>query len=114
MCKSCNKTHALLPFGIIPYKQFTDEIISKIFLELINNSLEEISNKYFIDQSIIKKWINQYNYHKSKMNTFMKSHNNENSIMNFLNNFINKVNYIKKYNLCFMQIKLGCLGLCSS
>ena len=114
MCKSCNKTHALLPFGIIPYKQFTDEVISKIFLELTNNSLEEISNKYFIDHSIIKKWINQYRYHRPKINTFMKSHNNKKSIMNFLNNLINKVNYIKKYNLCFMQIKLGCLGLCSS
>ena len=39
-CKSCNKTHALLPFGIIPYKQFTDEIISKILLELTDNTLE--------------------------------------------------------------------------
>ena len=25
-CKSCGKTHAILPFGIVPYKQLTDEI----------------------------------------------------------------------------------------
>ena len=114
-CKSCSKTHALLPFGIIPYKQFTDEIISRILFELTDNTLENISNKYLIDQSIIKKWCYQYNqYHKSKVNTLMKSHNYNKSLIEFINQFINKFNYIDNYNLCFMQIKLGCLGLYSS
>lgn len=114
-CKSCGKTHALLPFGIIPYKQFTDEVISKILFKLANNTLENISNKYLIDQSIIKRWCYQYNtFHKSRVNTLMKSHNNRESLTRFINQFINKFNYIDNYNLCFMQIKLGCLGLCSS
>ena len=114
-CKSCGKTHALLPFGIIPYKQFTDEVISKILFELTHNSLENISNIYQIDQSILKKWYYQYNQiHKSKVNTLMIHHNNKESLINFLNHFINKLNYINNYNLCFMQIKLGCLGLCPS
>lgn len=115
MCKSCGKTHALLPFGIIPYKQFTDEVISKILFELTNNSLEDVSNKYLIDQSIVKNWYYQYNkYHKSKVNALMKVHNSKNSLKLFLNIFIDKINYINNYNSCFMQIKLGCLGLCSS
>lgn len=114
-CKSCRKTHALLPFGIIPYKQFTDEVISKILLELTDNSLDNVLNKYQIDQSIIKKWYYQYNkYHKSKVNTLIKYHNSKESLIIFLNQFINKLNYINNYNLSFMQIKLGCLGLCSS
>lgn len=114
-CKSCGKTHALLPFGIIPFKQFTDEVISKILFELTNNTLENISNKYLIDQSIIKKWCYQYNQlHKSKVNTLTKHHNSKESLRQFINNFINKLYYINIYNLCFMQIKLGCLGLCSS
>lgn len=114
-CKSCGKTHALLPFGIIPYKQFTDEVISKILYELTNNTLENISNKYQIDYSLIKKWCYQYNkFHKSKVNTLTNYHNSKMSLIKFLNDFSNKLNYINHYNLSFMQIKLGCLGLCSS
>lgn len=114
-CKSCNKTHALLPFGIIPYKQFTDEVISKILLELTQDSLDKVSNKYQIDQSIIKKWYYQYKkIHKSKVNTLIKCHDNKKSLIYFLNQIINKFNYINNYNLTFMQIKLGCLGLCPS
>lgn len=114
-CKGCGKTHALFPFGIIPYKQFTDEVISKILFELTNNTLENTSNKYSIDQSIIKKWCYQYNqFHKSRVNTLTKLHHSKNSLKQFINVFVNKLNYINNYNLCFMQIKLGCLGLCSS
>jgi len=81
MCKGCDKTHALLPFGIIPYKQFTDEVISKILFELTNDSLENTSNKYLIDQSIIKKWCYQYNqFHKSRVNTLTKLHHSKNSL----------------------------------
>lgn len=114
-CKSCKKTHALLPLGIIPYKQFTDEVISRILIELTSNNLTDILNKYQIEYSIIKKWINQYNKkHKSKVNIFIKYHNNKESLIKFINNYINKILYIEKYNLCFMQIKLGCLGICPS
>lgn len=113
-CKGCGKTHALLPFGIIPYKQFTDEVISKILFELTYVTLENTAKKYLIDQSIIKKWYHQYNqFHKSKVNTLIKHHNSKNSLRQFINMFINKLNYIDNYNLCFMQIKLGCLCLCS-
>lgn len=115
ICKGCNKTHALLPFGIIPHKQFTDEVISKMLLELTYNSLENISDNYHIDQSILKKWYTQYNkYHKAKVNTFNKCHTHNESLRQFLNNFNNKYSYVDKYNNCFMQIKLGCLGLCPS
>ena len=114
-CKSCGKTHALLPFGIIPYKQFTDEVISKILYELTYNTLENTSNKYLIDQYIIKRWYYQYNtFHKSRVNILINEHNIKNSLRKFIGILINKFNYIDNYNLCFMQIKLGCLGLCSS
>lgn len=114
-CKSCGKTHALLPFGIIPYKQFTDEVITKILLELTNNTLENVLNKYQIAQSIIKKWCYQYNqFHKSKVNTLIKYHNSKESLRMFLCNCNNKLSYINRYNNCFMQIKLGCLNWCPS
>lgn len=112
-CKSCNKTHALLPFGIIPYKQFTDEVVSKILLELVNDKIENVITRYQIDQSLITRWLFQYNkYHKSKINTLIKNHN-DNALKDFLFND-KKRDYIEKYNNCFMQIKLGYLNLCSS
>lgn len=115
MCKSCNKTHALLPLGIIPYKQFTDEVISRILLELTYNTFDNTSSKYQINQSIIKKWCIQYNqFHKSRVNILVKHHNCKNSLKQFLHKWNNKISYINKYHNCFMQIKLGCLGLCSS
>lgn len=115
MCKSCGKTHALLPFGIIPYKQFTDEIISKILFELTYNTLVHVFNKYQIDLSIIKNWyIQYYKFHSSKVNILIKYHDSKQTLKKFINNFVNKLDYINHYNLCFMQIKLGCLGLCPS
>lgn len=114
-CKSCGKTHALLPFGIIPYKQFADEVISKILFELTCDTLENVLNKYQITQSLVKKWCSQYNKkHNSKINVLMNNHNSKESLKLFLNEIINKITYINKYNLCFMQVKLGCLGLCPS
>ncbi|MBQ9318036.1 MAG: hypothetical protein IJR82_00150 [Bacilli bacterium] len=59
-CNSCGKTHALLPFGIIPYKQFSDEIISKILYELLTATIDQVSSKYLIDSSIIKNWVFQF------------------------------------------------------
>lgn len=114
-CKGCGKTHALLPIGIIPYKQFSDEVISKILLELIDNTLGNVSDKYQIDSSVINKWYCQYRkYHLSKVNTLVKIHNRKKALKEFLVNYISKINYIINYKRCFMQIKLGFLGLCPS
>lgn len=114
-CKSCNKTHALLPFGIIPYKQFTDQIISKVLFMTLNNSIDNISNKYKIEPSIIKKWLCQFKkYHLSKVSIITGKHN----IIDMLNIFLSsdgyKQKYIVNFNNVFMQIKLGILSLCPS
>ena len=111
-CKGCGKTHALIPIGIIPYKQFTDEVVSKVLLDSQNNDIEIVSSKYSIDQSIIKKWNLQFiKYHKSKVEILTMIHNQKQALINFINNTANKIKYITNYNQCFMQIKLGCLGL---
>lgn len=114
-CKSCGKTHALLPFGIIPYKQFSDEIISKIIYLSIKNNIATTYSSFLIDINTINKWITQF---KSiclpRISTLLKSHNNKNSIVEFLNSCYYKMKYIHDYNACFMQIKLGCLSLSPS
>ena len=114
-CKSCGKTHALLPFGIIPYKQFTDEVISQILVELLYCSIEEVSEEHSINPSLIKKWKKQYNkYHKSRISTFLSNHNSKNTLNLFISIKENKINYIDKFKVVFMQIKLGYLSLSPS
>lgn len=114
-CKSCGKTHALLPFGVIPYKQFTSNVIIKILNELLHTSLEKLSIKYSINISILKKWKRDFkSYHLPRLTTLMSNKN----ISNILNIFSNDINiqkdYIVKNKFCFMQIKLSLLTLCPS
>lgn len=114
-CKSCGKTHALLPFGIIPYKQFSDEVISKVFYELLTSSTDDVSSKYLIDPSIIKNWKYQLKeYHLPFISTLFGGHNTRNILNDFLMNIPNKLIYINVNHYCFMQIKMGILGLCPS
>lgn len=114
-CNSCGKTHALLPFGIIPYKQFSDEIISKILYELLTTTIDKVSSKYLIDSSIIKNWIFQFKkYHLPNVSTLIQEHNLKNILKKFLTNISNKLKYIIININCFMQIKKGILGLSPS
>lgn len=55
-CKSCNKTHALIPIDIIPYKQ----VIFKIIIDCIYD--EEYYNKTMFSFEVRQKWIRQYRY----------------------------------------------------
>ena len=101
-CKSCNHTNALLPFGIIPYKQVTDEIIINVFLE---------ENLLFYTGTI-STWKTQFfKYHKQYLSFFIK---NDESF--FRNLIINKnlilSKYIEKYNKCFMQIRNVPINIC--
>ena len=114
-CNSCSHTHALIPFGIIPYKQFSDKIISKILIEKLSNSIDSISSKYHIDYNIIKNWIHQFNsFHLSKISIITSIHNIKDMINEFLNNIHYKLDYINHFNCCFMQIKLSSIILNTS
>ena len=116
-CKSCLHTHALLPFGIIPYKQFSDEVISKVLNDVIvlDNSLEEVSEKYLIDDNTIKSWIKEFkNKHLSRVSILVKCNNIKKMYQLFLKNDINKECYLYQYSKCFMQNKLLILLLNSS
>lgn len=110
-CKSCNKTHALLPFGIIPYKQFNDVVISEILFKALNTNVNEISTKYNIDCSLINKWIYQFKkFHFFRISTLLSKHDIKDTINSFFKNYEYKIKYIISNNFCFMQNKLGCLG----
>lgn len=102
-CKSCGKTHALLPFGIVPYKQLTDEVLIEL---LLNEIEEEIFSTEVIDS--YKKQF--YKYHYSNLSTMLKTRNVK-EILKCLKEQKDEIlsRYIKKYGKCFMQIKIGCL-----
>lgn len=105
-CKSCKKTHALLPFGITPYKQLTDEILVIILLK---------EQSTFFSEDTIKYYYKQYKkHHYSNLSTMLHIRDPI-KILKHLQKEKNKIlkQYIKIYNKCFMQIKLGYLCYCS-
>lgn len=107
LCKSCNKTHAILPLGIVPYKQLTDEI-------LISLLLDETIVEYFSDD-MIRYYKKQFlKCHFSYLSTLLKVHDYKKIlclIQKKKKNILSQ--YIRRHNRCFMQIKLGVLGFCS-
>ena len=65
-CKSCGKTHALLPIGIIPYKQLTTEIVNEIIISISSTSLDNTFSRFnYVSESSIKKiWLDFKKKHK--------------------------------------------------
>lgn len=79
-CKSCKKTHAILPEWIVPYSR----ILLKYQIEIIkayqdNKSFDKIMiNNYLIDEGHIKYIIRNFNKHwKERLNTFEISFDNQ-------------------------------------
>lgn len=105
-CKSCHKTHALFPFGITPYKQLTNEVLIAI---LFNTSFDIFS------EETIKYYHNQFNkYHYPNLVTMLQIRNKKEILEQLLKDKCKALEqYIKIFNKCFMQIKLGNLQYCS-
>ncbi len=108
LCKSCKKTHALLPIGIVPYKQLTAEVFISIFLN-------EIKEDIFSFDSI-QLWKRQFKkYHVPYLSSILKT----TEIFQMLNRLKKETLkilelYIQQTNKCFMQIKMRYLGYCTS
>lgn len=107
-CKSCHKTHALLPFGIVPYKQLTDEVFLAIFLE-------ELEENVFSEDSILY-WKKQFMKHHYPYLCSLLKIRDVFQILKQLKREKEELlkQYIKKTGKCFMQIKLGSLGYAPS
>ncbi len=114
-CKECKMTHAILPFGVIPYKQFADEVISKILYESCQKTVERLAITYQLELSIIKKWKHQFKKkYLAKLSTLIGEHKKEDILRSYIKEDTYKEEYIKQNRECFMQIKIGRLGLNSS
>ena len=111
-CNKCGKTHALLPIGIIPYKQITTELMNSILLYIIDNSLEKAAEKFPFNYLYLKKiFIEFKKIHFSRLATFLKSRNFQHLILSISESLDLQIQYIVNYGCCFMQIKMGCLGV---
>lgn len=107
-CKSCGHTHALLPFGIVPYKQLTDEVLILLLLDKFEDNI-------FSDDVVLKYKRQYLTHHYPHLSTMLQL-TSAKDILNQLEkdkyNILSK--YIKVHRKCFMQIKLGIIGLCPS
>lgn len=114
-CKSCSKTHALLLFGIIPYKQFASEIVSTILFKSTFLSIASLSIQYSLDQNIILKWLHDFKHkHLSRAIALLQITCIHELLRTLLTDSLFQQHYLLRYRLCFMQIKKSIIGLCSS
>lgn len=111
MCKDCGSTHGVLPEGLIPYKQFSIEII----IEVLSNSNKMCINQIINNLSFetIKKWQKQFKKFLPYLITMYKTLDKAKIFLKIKKDIIKFYEeFYYMYGKIFMQIKLLCLNLC--
>lgn len=110
-CKSCGKTHGILPEGLIPYKQFATDIITEVLLNPYSKNINDITN--YISYETIKRWQKQYKMFHPYLVTMFKTRNKNEILKKIKENIIEFYeSYYKQNHKCFMQIKILFLNMC--
>ena len=93
ICNSCDTTHALLPYFIVPYKVYSFDAICSIVNDAANSSALKVAEKLSISYQLI------YNF----ISVFFLFYKNA-SILNNKNKYLsklNKISYLKIFSsLC--------------
>lgn len=112
-CKSCGKTHALLPIGIIPYKQLSSEVVISIITKIASTNMEKAFSMFnFISEYTIKKlWLDFKKKHFPLLSTLTKTRNVLKALSSLKENINTQLAYIHNYKRAFMQIKLVCVNV---
>lgn len=68
-CKDCQKTHAIIPIFIIPYKQHSLNFINKVLYmkNFSKKTYKEIENKLDISRQLLYHWIKCLKKHSSRI-----------------------------------------------
>lgn len=77
ICKSCGKTHALLPIQIIPYRQHSHELILDILNDYrcLNSTVSMLSKKYLVSIEYVRSLITDYWHdHKARLDILLADH----------------------------------------
>lgn len=69
ICDNCNKTHAIIPDFLVPYKQHTFKFIVKVLNERVNNkcTTSKIENSFEIGRQLLLFWMKSFEKFKSKI-----------------------------------------------
>lgn len=112
-CKSCGKTHALLPIGIIPYKQLSSEVVIGIITKIASTNMEKAFSMFnFISEYTIKKlWLDFKKKHFPLLSTLTKTRNVLKALSSLKENINTQLAYIHNYKRAFMQIKSVCVNV---
>lgn len=100
-CESCNKTHALLPSFIIPYRILLNMVIVGIVKPFIHSgkSASVISTMTGLSVDYVLKIIDFYNtYHKERLASFLATSSTDDMLSY---EFI--TGYFNEYHMFFMQ-----------
>ena len=105
MCKGCGKTHALIPYFLIPYYQHEKTFIYRVCIEKINKGtgICKLSNKVKISRQVLYQWMKMFVIHIRYLLTTLSTTLKESlkylineSLFDELYERVNKMYFLKK------------------
>ena len=105
MCKGCGKTHAIIPYFLIPYYQYEKTFIYRVCIEIINKEIGicNLSSKVKISRQVLYQWMKVFVIHIRYLLTTLSKTLKESlkylineSLSNDLYERVNKMYFLKK------------------
>lgn len=105
LCKECGKTHALIPYFLIPYYQHEKTFIYRVCIEKINKGtgICKLSNKVKISRQVLYQWMKMFVIHLRYLLTTLSTTLKESlkylineSLFDDLYERVNKMYFLKK------------------
>lgn len=105
MCKGCGKTHAIIPYFLIPYYQYEKTFIYRVCIEIINKEIGicNLSSKVKISRQVLYQWMKVFVIHVRYLLTTLSKSLKESlkylineSLKDDLYERVNKMYFLKK------------------
>ena len=105
MCKGCGKTHAIIPYFLIPYYQYEKTFIYRVCIEIINKEIGicNLSSKVKISRQVLYRWMKVFVIHVRYLLTTLSKSLKESlkylineSLKDDLYERVNKMYFLKK------------------
>ena len=105
MCKGCGKTHAIIPYFLIPYYQYEKTFIYRVCIEIINKEIGicNLSSKVKISRQVLYQWMKVFVIHIRYLLTTLSKTLKESlkylineSLFDDLYERVNKMYFLKK------------------
>ena len=105
MCKGCGKTHAIIPYFLIPYYQYEKTFIYRVCIEIINKEIGicNLPSKVKISRQVLYQWMKVFVIHVRYLLTTLSKSLKESlkylineSLKDDLYERVNKMYFLKK------------------